>query len=39
VSQVLALETTGSRRAAQGVADKGVVDSKLKVTSNGTWIP
>jgi hypothetical protein len=39
VSQVLALETIGSRRAAQGVADKGVVDGKLKVTTACTWIP
>ena len=39
VSEVLALETLGSRRAAQGVADKRVVDGKLKVATPCTWIP
>jgi len=39
VSDVLALETIGSRRAAQGVADKRVVDAKLKVQTPCTWIP
>ena len=39
VSEVLALETIGSRRAAQSVADKGAVDRKLKLATPCTWIP
>jgi hypothetical protein len=39
VSEVLALETTGSRRAAQAVADRRAVDAKLKVQTPCTWIP
>ena len=39
VSEVLALETGGSRRAAQAVADKRVVDARLKVGTPCAGIP
>jgi hypothetical protein len=39
VSEVLALETGGSRRAAQAIADKRAVDARLKVATPCTGIP
>ena len=39
VSEVLALETGGSRRAAQAVADKRAVDARLKVAAPCAGIP
>ncbi len=39
VSEVLALETAGSRRAAQVVADQRVLDAKLKVAAPCAGIP